>query len=336
MTIDWGGRGGVAAHQPANPSDPGDPAYDWTRYDAAIEAAAQQGISVLLTIWGTPAWANGGRAPQWPPTSPVSLHDFAFAAASRYSGRYTTSAGATLPRVSLWLAWNEPNNPVYLLPQYTRVHGRWAMASAATYAKLCTALYRGVHAAQQSAKVACGATAPRGNDLPQSSRPSADPISFLRNVRAAGLRNFDAWAHHPYYGSRFETPTTQPPASTRAIELGNIDVLIRELTRLYGPRRVWITEYGFQTSPPDPYYGVSWTKQARYLAEAFAIARRNPRIDLLCWFLLKDDVPLGGWQSGLETSDGRRKPAFGVYQHLFGSRTDTRLGSVRPPDRGAA
>ena len=77
-----------------------------------------------------------------------------------------------------------------------------------------------------------------------------------------GLRNFDAWAHHPYYGSPWETPATRN-VGARAIGLGNIDTLISEVTSLYGRKPLWITEYGYQTKPPDDFFGVSWTKQAR-------------------------------------------------------------------------
>jgi len=193
---------------------------------------------------------------------------------------------------------------------------KWVLTSPAAYAKICTAVYNGVHAAATGVKVGCGATAPRGNDEPGGTRPSVDPIAFLKGVKIAGLQKFDAWAHHPYYGSRLETPTTRPPAYQHAVELGNIDVLTKELTRLYGPKRLWVTEYGFQTNPPDTFFGVSYAKQAAYLSQAFAIARKNPRIDLFTWFLLKDDVPLGGWQSGLETSSGAKKPAFSAFQRL--------------------
>jgi hypothetical protein len=313
MTLNWRS---AAPTQPASPRDPADPAYDWTRYDRAIEAASTNGISVLLTIWGTPSWANGGQVAQRAPTDPNTLYDFAYAAATRYDGKHGAADGTLLPRVRLWLAWNEPNNPIDLAPQYERVGGKWVMAAAVAYAKICTAVYGGVHAAQPGTKVGCGATAPRGNNDPSSSRPSISPLAFLRGVKSAGLRSFDAWAHHPYYGSRFETPSTKPAASQNAVELGNIGDLISELTRLYGPRRVWITEYGYQTSPPDTFFGVSWAKQAAYLTQAFAIARANPRIDLMTWFLLKDDLPLGGWQSGLETADGRKKPAFAAFQRL--------------------
>jgi hypothetical protein len=316
ITLDWRT---VAPRRPTSPADPLDPAYNWTAYDTAVQTAARYGIKPLLTIWGTPAWANQGRPPNYPPTSMQSLYSFAYAAASRYSGNFIRGNGAPLAAVRLWLAWNEPNNPVELSPQFMRSHGKWVMAAPAIYAKICTAVYEAVHAAEENASVGCGATAPRGDNSPESTRPSISPLAFLRAVKAAGLRSFDAWAHHPYYGGPLETPATRPPAWQGAVELGNIGSLISELTRLYGPRRVWITEYGFQTNPPDRVFGVSWANQAHYLREAYAIAKANPRIDLFTWFPLRDNPNVStGWQSGLLTDAGVPKPAFSVFEHLLG------------------
>jgi hypothetical protein len=321
MTLTWGGRGGVANKQPAVPTDPLDQAYDWEAYDRAIEGANAKGIQVMLTIVGTPAWANGGQVPQRPPTSAAALRDFAYAAARRYSGTMLDPAtGSVLPRVTMWLAWNEPNNPVFLQPQFTRVHGKWEVASAAAYVRICEAVYSGVHAAGGPEQVACGATAPRGYNDPTGSRPSVSPLAFLRAVKKMGLRRFDAWAHHPYYGDPSQTPATRKVGS-HVVGLGNIGSLISELTRLYGPRRVWITEYGYQTDPPDQFFGVSWAKQALYLRQAYEIALANPRIDVFTWFLLDDSESLDGWQSGLRTAKGREKPSFEAFARL-------RAGSV--------
>ena len=88
------------------------------------------------------------------------------------------------------------------------------------------------------------------------------------------------------------------------------------MTSLYGRKPLWITEYGYQTKPPDDIFGVSWEKQAEYLRQAFEIARANPRIDLFTWFLLKDSPALESWQSGLITIDDRKKPAFAVFAGL--------------------
>jgi hypothetical protein len=312
----WGGKYGVASSRPAAPTNPDDPAYDWSLYDRTVNYAQQFGIKIVFSIWGTPGWANGRRKLNVAPTNPLDLQRFARAAARRYSGRWVAEDGRGLPRVDFWLAWNEPNNPVFLAPQFKRVGGRYIRWSPRDYARICNAVVTGVHGAGfRTQKVACGATAPGGNNSPTSSRPSISPVAFLRSMKSYGAKGFDAYAHHPYHANPSESPKT-PPRGVNTVTLGNINVLIRELTRQYGAKRVWITEYGYQTNPPDRLFGVSWAKQAAYLKQAYAIARANPRIDMLLWFLLRDDTAAGGWQSGLMTASGRHKPAFIQYQRI--------------------
>jgi hypothetical protein len=163
-------------------------------------------------------------------------------------------------------------------------------------------------------------TAPRGNNNPSSGRPSVSPLAFLRACKKAGLLRFDAWAHHPYYAGPSDQPTTKPVtakgAPATAVTLGNIGDLIKTVTQLYGNKRIWITEYGYQTNPPDRLFGVSWAKQALYLKQAFGLAKKNPRIDMMLWFLLKDDPNVNGWQSGLITIGGKKKPAFAAFAGL--------------------
>jgi hypothetical protein len=280
-------------------------------------------MKVVFSIYGTPDWANGGQAANTAPLNFTNLRDFAYAAAQRYSGTYQPpgSGGIPLPAVRDWLAWNEPNNPVFLTPQFRRTGGRWVTQSAVLYAKICTSIYDGVKATLVgSSRVACGVTAPRGNNDPGSSRPSVSPLAFLRAVKASGLRRFDAWAHHPYYSGPSEHPgrvaVSAATPSGAAVTLGNIGSLTRLLTQLYGNKRVWITEYGYQTNPPDSVFGVSLAKQAAYLRDAFAIARANPRIDMMLWFLLKDELGLSGWQSGLLTTTGQKKPSFAAFARM--------------------
>jgi Glycosyl hydrolase catalytic core len=306
----------IAKHRPINPNDPNDAAYDWSLFDTAVRNASKYGLQVLFSVIDTPGWANGGAGRTRVPRNINDLRNFALAAATRYSGTWTAADGSRLPAVHLWAAWNEPNNPVFLQPQYKRVHGKWVIQSAIDYAHICEAVYAGVHAAGVSGdRVACGLTAPRGNNNPNQARASVSPLTFLNAVHNAGLRRFDAWAHHPYYISPADTPLSKPESAT-AITLGNIQTLIDQVTRYYGRKPIWITEYGWQTNPPDRYFGVSWSKQSSYLTQAFAIARKNPRIQLMLWFLLKDEPNISGWQSGLETDTGRKKPAFNAFQHL--------------------
>jgi hypothetical protein len=317
----WSGPGiTVATRKPKRPADPNDPAYNWDTYDRTVRFSIVNGIIPIFSIIGTPPWANAAKGWNVAPTNARDLQNFAAAAQKRYSGTFVNADGVVLPRVSLWMAWNEPNNPVFLKPQYRRVGKTWTIQSGRDYAKLCNAVVSGIKSVQRTSKVACGATGPRGNNNPNSSRPSVSPIPFLRAMKAGGAKGFDAYAQHPYYGSPAETPSAKPPPGLRgqpptAVTLGNIDVLIGELDRLYGRQmRVWVTEYGYQTNPTDQIFGVPWSKQAAYLTQAVSIVRANPRIDMFLWFLLRDEQRLSGWQSGLMTYDGKRKPSFAAFQ----------------------
>jgi hypothetical protein len=321
LNLYWGGKYGVARTRPKNATNPNDPAYDWTLYDRTVNYAAQANVHVLFSVYGTPAWANGDKGMNVAPTRSTDLRNFVLAAARRYGGAWPGDDGRLLPAVKEWLAWNEPNNPLFLSPQYKKTSKGWVMQSAIDYAQICNAVYSGVHASLfVGERVACGGTAPRGNNDPSSTRPSISPLAFLRGVKKAGLKTFDAWAHHPYYAGPSDQPTTKPVtakgAAATAVTLGNLDDLIHLVTQLYGNKRIWITEYGYQTNPPDPLFGVSYAKQALYLKQAFGIARKNPRIDMMLWFLLKDEPNLAGWQSGLITYSGKKKPSFNAFMQM--------------------
>jgi hypothetical protein len=321
LNLYWGGPFGVARSRPASAANPNDPAYDWTLYDRTVNYAAQNGVHVVFSIYGTPSWANGGKGMNVATTRGTDLRNFALAAARRYGGAWPGSDGRILPPVKEWLAWNEPNNPIFLTPQYRKTATGWVIQSAIDYAKICNAVYTGIHASMNAnERVACGVTSPRGNNSPTSFRPSVSPLAFLRAVKKAGLKTFDAWAHHPYYSGPSDTPLSKPVtqngAPVTAVTLGNINTLISLVTQLYGNKRIWITEYGYQTNPPDSIVGVSWAKQATYLTQAFSIARKSPRIDMMLWFLLKDEPTLSGWQSGLITYGGRHKPAFTAFMRM--------------------
>jgi hypothetical protein len=337
VNLYWGGtKWAVATKKPTDATDPGDPAYNWSLYDRLVHYAFVNNIKVVFSILFTPSWANGGKGKSAAPTNAKDLQNFAYAAGLRYSGYYSPPTwqqdpsygndGSPLPLVNMWTAWNEPNNPLWLTPQYKRVGGKWRIESAYQYAKICNAVYAGIHSvlisplkgAPVGEKVACGVTGPKGNDAPTSSRPSVDPLSFLSAAKKYGMKNFDVYAHHPYADAGNESPTYIPKGKdSRRIQLGNLSVLTKLLTSLYGPKHLWLTEYGYQTNPPDhTVFGTSWANQAKYMTQAFAIARKNPRIDMMLWFLVKDEPSIGGWQSGLETVTGKKKPAWTAFLKL--------------------
>ena len=110
------------------------------------------------------------------------------------------------------------------------------------------------------------------------------------------------------------------------IALGNISLLVNELTRLYGKKRIWLTEYGYETNPPETQLGISPAKQSAWLRQAYQIAKRHVRIDMLIWFLLVDEIDrngpafgVPGWQSGLMRNPGTpgtEKPAYTTFKNL--------------------
>jgi hypothetical protein len=106
--------------------------------------------------------------------------------------------------------------------------------------------------------------------------------------------------------------------------------LTRALDRavgVYGQSKhfpIWMTEYGYQTDPPDPTIGISFARQAAWLDDATWLAYRNKRIASFAQFLLVDDGPLraykpsdprywGTFQSGLITLQGKHKAAYDSY-----------------------
>jgi Glycosyl hydrolase catalytic core len=335
----WGGPSGVSRRRPGAATNPNDPAYDWFKYDRMVREAAKRNIRVVFAIVGTPRWANGGKPFNRAPLQMRHLRNFAQAAATRYSGSFiplelAPTNGqqeqpqvAPLPAVRHWLAWNEPNNPVFMSPQFIRTSkGVFLRQAAKNYAKICNSIVAGIHRAARLSgeKIACGVTAPRGNNNPRAKRQSISPIPFVRQMKRFGAKGFDAYAHHPYYGHPSETPTAKPKLVKGPrivggpVILGNIGDLTREVTRLWGRKPIWITEYGYQTKP-DRGFAVTYAQQARYLRQAYSIARSNPRIDMMLWFLLRDQPQtksFDGWQSGFLTRGGARKPAFRAFQQI--------------------
>jgi hypothetical protein len=309
VNLYWGDLLGAARRRrPAVPTNPADPAYDWAVYDSTVRRAQANGIKVVFSILFTPRWAGPRRNAA--PRRMADLRNFAIAAARRYSGTYSVIPDERpLPAVRYWLAWNEPNNPVFLQPQFRRVGRKFVVWSPRIYSQMCNAIYSAVKVVNGANKVGCGVTAPRGNNAARSTRPSLSPIYFAQGMKRWRAR-YDAYAHHPYYGHRSETPTYRPTRKgSTAVLLGNIN----DLARVIGRKRIWITEYGYQTKP-DRAFAVTFQQQARYVAQSFAIARRHPRIDMMLWFLLRDDPRISkGWQSGFFRYNNSRKPSYTAF-----------------------
>ena len=182
----------IAPTQPAVPSDPFDPAYKWDDLDELVRNAQVRGQEVLMTIWGTPGWANGNKKPSFLPTSLANFTGFTQALASRYSGRYPG-----LPFVGFYGIWNESNLGSFLQPQF---NASGKIVSPANYARLAAAGIVGLKAGNRRALVSIGETSSNGRDKKRAGlTDSVAPATFAKGVATANKRlKFDAWAQHPY------------------------------------------------------------------------------------------------------------------------------------------
>jgi aryl-phospho-beta-D-glucosidase BglC (GH1 family) len=258
----------AAKTRPANPSDPFDPAYIFDDVDEAVRAAQEYDQEVVLTISGTPRWANGDKGPNVMPTNLSDFTAFARAIATRYSGR---SLG--YPFVRFWSVWNEPNLQGFLTPQF---NAAGKSVAPANYAKLYAAAYAGIKAGNPRALVGIGETSARGSDKAQGIRPEHSPGKFAELVAKANPRlKFDAWSHHPY-PSNPNSPPTQL-VKWPNVSLASLPRFDNSLKEWFNRKSVpiWITEYGHQTKPPDS-LGVSYSTQAAYIQQSISMVTSYP------------------------------------------------------------
>jgi hypothetical protein len=355
------------------------PIRNWDRYDNLLKAAANNGIKVYFNVTGPgPTWAmtkppakyNSLRN-QWKP-KPAAFKQFVQAVGRRYDGTYKDENGsrAALPRVGFWSLWNEPNQAGWLAPQWERRGGAIVPASPALYRKLHQFGYRGLLASGHSTssdRILMGETAPLGSDV-RSARAPIRPALFLREVAciqpngtpysgaAAAARDCgdfakrgpllaNGYAHHPYTKNVSPlTPDPNPDSLTMA-NIANLGTLLDDLSaktnnNIRRGMDLFMTEFGFETNPPDPFSGVPLATQAAFNTIGEYQAWSNPRIVSQAQFLLRDVSPVRShpktskaywftYQSGLYFLNGYPKPAVTAYTMPF-----LITGSTPAPESG--
>ena len=285
FTVRWNE---VARRRPANATSPRDRAYDWRRADRILRGLRRHGLTPVLTLVGTPGWANGGRGPQYAPPRPRDFRAFATAAARRY------------PWVRYWLIWNEPNKRLWLRPTRAAIYVRHLLNPG----------YAGIKAVLPRARVGGAATGPK------AAAGGVSPVAWVRAMWAAGAR-FDAYAHHPYPSTPRETPSSGGCRNCPWITMATLPKLLILVKRYFGSKPVWLTEYGYQTNPPDSVLGVTLKRQATNLSLAAMRAWRLPRVAMLIQYLYQDEPQLHRFQTGLAFVDGRWKPSLQAFRLPF-------------------
>ena len=160
------------------------------------------------------------------------------------------------------------------------------------------------------ARVGGGVTAPRGG------LGGVAPVVWLRGMAAAHAK-LDAYAHHPYPSSPGETPSSGGCKNCPSITMATIPKLLILVRRAFGPKPVWLTEYGYQTNPPDDFLGVPPKRQATMLSLAALRVWRLPRVTMLIQYLYRDEVALSRFQTGLVFADDRPKPSLQAFKLPF-------------------
>jgi hypothetical protein len=324
--------------------DGADPSgYTWGEYDSFVAGIRARGMR--------PYFSLGGRAPEWaarrrgrPGTYRPSAKEFrAFAEA----------AGRHFGDVGIWSIWNEVNLYSWLSPQ----RRKGVPLSPSIYRGLYLAGYRGLKAAGHGGDtILFGELMPRGGSDPRKVRP----VEFLREMfcldrsyrqyrggaaRARGCRRVgrlptSGLAYHPYTlanGPRVKERTDDAAIGQLSRVTRTLDALSR---RGKLPRRtpIWITEFGYQTKPPDP--NATRLRRAPALMDLSEwIAFRNRRVASYSQYTLRDDP---AWQSGLRFADGT--PKRGVYEAFrfplfvrpLGANAVEVFGGTRDGSAGAA
>ena len=313
------------------------PAGTWDRLDRLIAATEARGMTVQLTLTGpVPKWATRARRDYRTDPVPKLFGQWVTAVARRYG-----------PQVDLWSIWNEPNQPQFLLPQFKAAGRRPRRSTASSTSPRKRALHRVPGGSTDT--VLFGETSPVGNVRIVS------PLAFLRGAlcldegynKRAGCRRLriDGYAHHAYTKREGPTYRSEDPDE---VTIGALDRLVRALDRAGRaaaiPRRrdIYLTEFGIQ-SRPDTIAGVSFTRQAEYMAISERIAYANPRVVAFSQYLMRDDAPrrnapkvdrYSGFETGLKRHGGAVKPSYRGFAVPLAvtayGRSDVLWGRVRP------
>ncbi|MDP2711198.1 MAG: cellulase family glycosylhydrolase [Solirubrobacteraceae bacterium] len=327
----------------------------WSKLDRVYELAHARGMRTAIDIaFWAPRWAVARPARHADrERDTISVADYA---------AFATAVARRYPRAAAFTVWNEPNHNAFFLPQWERTSDGWQPAAPHLYRAMVQAAVPAIKAAAPDALVLIGATSSVGSARATSPDERMAPLTFLRELacvderlrpldrpqcRAFESLPGDGWSHHPY---SLELAPWQPDPRPDNVRMADLDRLTSLLRRLHESKRtvrslpLYLTEWGYQTNPPDPTQTTSLTQHARWMPEAERIARRQSSLRSVSQFLIRDlperpgrspRVRWGDYQSGLRLLDGSPKPAHASFSlalvaHRAGAGRVRFWGLVRP------
>jgi hypothetical protein len=314
------------------------PSAAWAPYDATVRGATDRGMGVMFQLGGAaPDWATPGKSAVDRP-NPAEFGRFAQAVGTRFSGSFSDGAG-TIPRVSVFSVWNEPNLVSWLSPQ---VAGG-VPQSPRIYRGLLLAASAGLNASGHSGdELLLGELLPFTRTSGSTSKKTR-PVTFLRELacvdshyrpfrgsaaKQRGCTGFTALpgtglAYHPTACTGGPNVPTPNPDDASIGQLSRLTVALDRLSAKGRLQRtgmpIWITEFGFRSRPPDP-FATPLASIPGFMGQSEWIAFKNARVASYSQYPLVDD-PRGGFQSGLRFHSGRKKPAvYEAFQRPFYAR----------------
>lgn len=313
--------------------------------DSLVRQTKELGMSVILVPAGAAVGSSRIRVPRWARAEDTASEfgKFVSVLGKRYSGSYRDENGTgILPRVSRWAIWNEPNIGGWIQPQWRRIKGELVPFAARIYRKYYRvgrrALLRTGHRSDQ---ILLGEFAPLGRRRKTAASPIA-PGKFLREVlcvddrlrpyrgQAAEIRQCKGFkkivtsgiAHHIYTEGRGQPATFK--GGRDVFPVGNLAGFESLVAKLGAKGRIskgipfLNTEFGFQSSPPDRFSGVSLEQQAVQENIAEYLQYKRPKWAAFTHYLMVDDPcgggRCGGFQTGLKLLNRTPKPAYNAYR----------------------
>jgi hypothetical protein len=186
--------------------------------------------------------------------------------------------------------------------------------------------YAAVKAVRRTATVLIGNTSSTGG---VRGKGAVAPLEFLRDLACvdarlkprttgdcAGFTQLpgDGWAHHPYSQNERPPRVSDPKKEPGDLRLADMPVLAKTLDRLVrmgrlapGDRKIYLTEFGYETKGIPGRPRVNETQQARWMTWAEYIADRVPAVKSFAQFLLRDQPP-----SPVRVSQSDKRP-YGEY-----------------------
>jgi hypothetical protein len=321
LTVSWNAIAPSARPNGFVAADPTSSGYNWSNYDTLVKQVEDAGLTPLLDVESTPRWAYAKRpsAPNAGTPKVSELGDFAKALAKHYDG------SGSAPAVHVYQVWNEPNVSLYLNP-----------VKASVYRSMVNAFAASVHAVSVKNIVVAGALDPFGHKRSKKQRwNSIAPLAFMRSLLCLSKGkhphstcrttvHFDAWSHHPYtFGGAFGH--ARNPDDVELGDLPKMRTLLQAGARFHhirsnGGVRFWVTEFGWDTSPPRR-HAAPMGLAARWTAESLYQAWRSG-VTLLTWFGLQDRGGKSPYQSGLfrhssSLARARMKPVRTAFRFPF-------------------